>query len=69
MPADAYITVTLKKETVKKLTGVAPAQPTSKTVTEAINEYVNSRKDAIPSKMTVPITDIFELSQSETLEY
>jgi len=52
MPADAYVTVTLKKETVKMLIECKSNQPTSKAVTEAIYEYVNSRKNVKPTKRT-----------------
>lgn len=68
MPLDAYVTVTLKKTTVKKLEELGTNQSTSKIVTEAIYEYVNSRKNATPLKMTIPLTGIFELTKSDTLD-
>lgn len=67
MPSDAYITVTLKRETVKSLTEYNPNQPTSKAVTEAIYEYINSRKNLKVTKRTPENIDISKLNSTPTV--
>lgn len=43
MPTDPYVTVTLKKEIVKKLANFKPEQSTSSLVTEAIQDYLHNK--------------------------
>jgi hypothetical protein len=43
MPSEPYVTVTLRKDIVKKLIKTNPSKPTSALVTEAIQEYVQSK--------------------------
>lgn len=50
MPAEPYITVTLKKNIVKKLEDVNPDMPTSTIVTEAIQDYINKKSVKTVSK-------------------
>ncbi|MDH3311582.1 MAG: hypothetical protein OEM28_00345 [Nitrosopumilus sp.] len=69
MPADAYITVTLKKETVKTLIECKPNQATSKAVTEAINEYVDSRKNLKATNRTYDNVSISSITSTPTISY
>jgi hypothetical protein len=55
MPTDPYVTVTLKKDIVKKLTTVRPDQSTSSLVTEAIHDYIQN-KSVKADKKTETIT-------------
>jgi hypothetical protein len=41
MPSEPYVTVTLRKDVVKKLTTLNPRKATSALVTDAIEEYVS----------------------------
>jgi hypothetical protein len=50
MPSEPYVTVTLRKDIVKKLGKTNPSKATSALVTEAIQEYIQN-KTTSPVKM------------------
>jgi len=66
MPSDAYITVTLKKETVKMLVECKPNRPTSKAVTEVINDFVDSQKNLKVIKRTPDTISISPITSTPT---
>lgn len=43
MPAEPYVTVTLKRDVVNRLSKLNPKKPTSALVSEAILEYINNK--------------------------
>jgi hypothetical protein len=62
MPAEPYITVTLKKDMVKRLSKLNPKKPTSALVADAILEYINNKtyklKDRTASSNTLPFFNL-----------
>ena len=44
MPQKRYVTVTLKKEVINRLSRLSPQKPKSALVSEAILEYINNKK-------------------------
>jgi hypothetical protein len=50
MPAEPYVTVTLRKDMVKRLSKLNPNRPTSTLVAEAILEYINNKTYKLKNK-------------------
>ena len=50
MPVEPYVTVTLRKDMVKKLSKLNPKKSTSALVAEAILEYINNKSYKLKNK-------------------
>jgi hypothetical protein len=64
VPAEPYITVTLKRDIVNKLSKVNPKKPTSALVAEAILEYISNKTYKVENK--TPYIDSFKFDGTST---
>lgn len=65
MPAEPYVTVTLKKDMVKRLSKLNPKRPTSALVADAILEYINNKTYKLKEKTSSNIP-FFKLNGTYT---
>jgi hypothetical protein len=67
MPAEPYITVTLKKDMVNRLSELNPKKPTSALVADAILEYINNKTyNKLKNKASSNIIPFFKLTGTYT---